>query len=168
MGSVADRLSIRPPSEADHAAIVRRVDEWSGGRRVRQTLPRLWFQHFTGTSLIAEVDGRLTGFLVGFVSPDHPHEAYVHLVAVDPNLRRRGVARAMYERFFELTAARGARRVRAVTWPGDRGAIGFHRAMGFRPEEGPGSQRIYGTPAYPDYDDDGEDRVVLVRDLPAR
>ena len=33
--------------------------------------------------------------------------------------------------------------------------------MGFAPDDGPGTQRLYGTPAYPDYDADGEDRVRL-------
>ena len=51
-------------------------------------LPRLWFQHFTGTSWIAEDDeGRIVGFLVGFVSPDRPDEAYIHMVGTSPNHR---------------------------------------------------------------------------------
>ena len=37
--------------------------------------------------------------------------------------------------------------------------------IGFRIEEGPGAQRLYGTPAYADYDGEGEDRVVFIRDL---
>ena len=55
-------------------AVVDVVDEWWGGRRMRALLPRLWFQHFTGTSWVAEdADGPArSGFLVGFVSPDHP------------------------------------------------------------------------------------------------
>ncbi len=41
----------------------------------------------------------------------------------------------------------------------------FHRAMGFTPADGPGTMNLYGTPAYPDYDADGEDRVVFSRPL---
>lgn len=159
-------LRFRRPVEADHAAVVAVIDEWWGGRRLHQLLPRLWFQHFTGTSWIAETEGgRLAGFLVGFRSPDRPDHAYVHMVAADPNLRRRGVGRALYERFFEEMLAQGVRKVTAVTWPGDRASVAFHLAMGFRPDDGPGSQRLYGTPAFPDYDYAGEDRVLLVRDL---
>jgi GNAT superfamily N-acetyltransferase len=164
-GSTPD-LRFRRPVEADHPSIVGRVDEWWGGRRIHHLLPRLWFQHFTGTSWIAETeDGRLAGFLVGFLSPDHPDEAYVHLIATDPNLRGRGVGRALYERFFDDARAAGARRVMAITWPGNRISVRFHAAMGFRPSEGPGSQRLFGTRAYPDYEFDGEDRVLFVREL---
>jgi ribosomal protein S18 acetylase RimI-like enzyme len=166
-GPSSDRIHLRRPVEADHAVLVARVDDWwGGGRQVRQLLMRLWFQHFSGTSWIAEDEaGRLVGFLVGFVSPDRPEEGYIHMVGTDPNHRRRGLGRQLYEAFFSDMRARGVRRVLAVTWPGNRVSVGFHRAMGFRPAEGPGTQNLYGTPAYPDYDGDGDDRVAFSRDL---
>ena len=168
MSDALDRSAVRfrRPTEADHAPIVALVDEWWGGRRMRDLLLRLWFQHFTGTSWIAEdSDGELLGFLVGFVSPDDPDTAYVHMIATNPNRRRHGLGSALYRRFFDDVARRGVRRVKAITWPGNRVSVGFHRSMGFRIVEGPGSQNLYGTPAIPDYDGDGEDRAVFVREL---
>lgn len=159
-------VTFRRPTDTDHARIVVLVDEWWGGRRMRQSLPRLWFRHFTGTSWLAEgPDGRVAGFLVGFISRDDPATAYVHMIATDPNRRHRGLGRALYDRFFADAAAAGARRVTAVTWPGNRISIAFHRAMGFAIDDGPDTRAIYGTAAYPDYDGDGEDRVVFSRDL---
>jgi ribosomal protein S18 acetylase RimI-like enzyme len=163
---VSDELRFRRPSEADHATIVGQVDDWWGGRRVHDILPRLWFQHFTGTSWVVEdADGRLVGFLVGFISSDHPDEAYIHMVGTSPNHRRSGLGRALYERFYEDARGAGARRVSAITWPGNRVSVGFHRAMGFVPADDAGTQNLYGTPAYPDYDAEGGDRVVFSRVL---
>jgi ribosomal protein S18 acetylase RimI-like enzyme len=159
-------LRFRHPVEADHRLIVDLVDEWWGGQRIHHLLPRLWFQHFTGTSWVAEtVDGRLAGFIVGFLSPDRPGEAYVSLVAVTPNLRRQGVGRALYERFLDDVRPRGIRRVSAVAWPDNRAAVAFHRAVGFSVDAGPGTRPIHGMPAHPDYDGDRDDRVLLTRDL---
>jgi len=163
---MTDDISLRRPTDADHPRLIGQVDDWWGGRKLHQILPRLWFQHFTATSWVAEdQDGRLVGFLVGFISPDRPDEAYIHMIGTDPNRRRAGLGRALYERFFADVRERGARRVVAVTWPGNRVSVGFHRAMGFRPADGPGTQNLYGTPSYPDYDADGDDRVVFSRDL---
>jgi ribosomal protein S18 acetylase RimI-like enzyme len=163
---VSDELRFRRPTEDDHAQIVGQVDDWWGGRRLHDILPRLWFQHFTGTSWVVEgADGRLVGFLVGFISPDRSEEAYIHMVGTSPNHRRSGLGRALYERFFADVKDRGARRVSAITWPGNRVSVGFHRAMGFEPATGPGTQNLYGTPAYPDYDAEGGDRVVFSREL---
>jgi ribosomal protein S18 acetylase RimI-like enzyme len=163
---MSDAIALRRPTEADHARLVGHVDDWWGGRRMHPLFLRMWFTHFTGTSWLAEdADGRPVGFLVGFISPDRPDEAYIHMVATSPNHRRAGLGRTLYERFFEDVRPRGVRRVSAITWPGNRVSVGFHRAMGFAPATGPGTQNLYGTPAYPDYDADGEDRVVFSREL---
>ncbi len=159
-------LTFRRPTEADHPRVVDVIDHWWGERRMRHLLPRLWLEHFSGTSWIVErEDGRLAGFVVAFVSQDHPDTGYVHMIAAEPNRRRRGLGRALYERAFADLAARGARRVEAVTWPGNRTSIAFHRALGFRVDDGPGTQRLYGTPAHVDHDGPDEDRVVFTRDL---
>ena len=114
-------LTFRRPTEADHPRVVDVIDHWWGERRMRHMLPRLWLEHFSGTSWIVErEDGRLAGFVVAFVSQDHPDTGYVHMIAAEPNRRRRGLGRALYERAFADLAARGARRVEAVTWPGNR------------------------------------------------
>jgi GNAT superfamily N-acetyltransferase len=159
-------IRFRRPVEADHARLIGEVDEWWGGRKVHHLLPRLWLQHFSGTSWIAEdASGAVIGFLVGFISPDLPDQAYIHLVATSPNHRRAGLGRTLYERFFADVRARGVRRVTAITWPANRVSVGFHRAMGFTAFDGPGTQRLYGTPAFPDYDADGDDRTVFSREL---
>lgn len=161
-------LTFRRPTEADHATVAAIVDEWWAGRRIRRLLPRLWFRHFGSTSWIAETpDGRLAGFLVGFVSPDHPAEALVHMAATNPNLRRRGVGRALVARFADDVAARGVARAGAAVGPDDRVAVEFLRAVGFVSVEGPGTERIYGVPAVPDYDGPGEDRAILVLEVAA-
>ncbi len=89
------------------------------------------------------------------------------MIAANPNRRRSGVGRALYQRAFADLAAHGARRVTAVTWPGNRQSVAFHVALGFRIDDGPGTQKIYSIPAHADHDGDGEDRVVFIRDLEA-
>jgi L-amino acid N-acyltransferase YncA len=156
----------RRPTEADYPTIVRVINDWWGGRNMDVLLPRLWLQHFTGTSWLAETqDGKLCGFLVGFHSPDKPDVAYCRLIATNPNQRLHGLGRALYERFFEDALVAGRHEVRAITWPGNRASIAFHRALGFEVEAGPGSQNLYGTPAQAGYDFDREDRAILVRKI---
>lgn len=162
----APAVTFRRPTETDHPRVIAVVDEWWGGRRMRQLLPRLWFQHFTGTSWVAEgSNGRLLGFIVAFISPDDPATGYVHMIASDPNRRRAGIGRALYAHVFEDLAQRGVRQVKAITWPGNRPSIDFHRAIGFRVDDGPGTESIYGTPAHAAYDSADDDRVVFIRDI---
>ena len=147
-------LEIRRAHPADYARVIAVLDEWWGGRRMREMLPKLFFVHFSDTSFVAERDGELAGFLVGFLSQSEPDEAYVHFVGVNPNERGTGLGRELYERFFAVARAQGRRRVSCVTSPANTGSLAFHEALGF--EHGPPQAG---------YDGPGEDRVVLTRSL---
>jgi GNAT superfamily N-acetyltransferase len=164
--AVLDGIAFRRPTEADYPTIIKVLDDWWGGRDLTQLLPRLWLQHFTGTSWLAEAeDGQLAGFLIGFMSPDRPDVAYCHMLATNPNLRRRDLGRTLYERFFDDARAAGRNTVMAVTWPANHVSVAFHTALGFEIVRAAGSQNLYGTPAQPAYDFEREDRAILVRSL---
>ena len=83
----------------------------------------------------------------------------------DPNLRGRGIGRALYERAFDDAGERGGRPDDGRHLAGEPGSIAFHRAVGFRVDDGPGTTPLYGTPAHVDHDGDGEDRVVFTRSI---
>ena len=163
---------LRRARTADHPALVESVQRWWGDSRTDEQarelsllLPRLFLQHFAGTSLVLEDGSGVRAFLIGFHSADHPQEAYVHFVGVDPALRGQGIGRRLYAEFFERAAAAGRTEVRAVTSPQNTGSLAFHRAMGFDLEAG--DRDVGGTPVHGDYDGPGQDRVVFRRELDA-
>jgi ribosomal protein S18 acetylase RimI-like enzyme len=163
--------AIRPAEPPDYDRIVAVMDDW-WGRPVRAVLPRLFLDHFSPTSLIAEdLDaaadpgaasgpdavkrpgaaseaGALAGFLVGFMSPSLPREAYIHFIGVSPRHRRGGLARRLYGRFFQLARSDGRSIVRAITSPQNAVSVAFHSSLGFtvtgpvRDYHGPGADRI--------------------------
>jgi ribosomal protein S18 acetylase RimI-like enzyme len=143
---------IRHADPADYGRVNGVIDEWWGGRQMAAMLPKLFFVHFRDTSFVAEEDGALAAFLVGFRSQTFEDEAYVHFVGVDPRLRGSGFGRRLYERFFEAVAPRSI--VRAVTSPVNERSVAFHRALGFEVERVDDS-----------YDGRGEARVLLVKQL---
>ena len=88
-------IVFRRPVEADHAAVIARMDGWWPGRRARTFVQRWWFRHATGTSWVAEgEDGRLVGFVLAQPSGDDPAVALVHAIAVNPRFRR--IVRSAY------------------------------------------------------------------------
>ncbi len=158
-----DDVSIRRLAPGDHAAVIAVLDDWWGGRRMRDMLPRLFFVHFCDTSFVAEQGGGIAGFLVGFASPCRAGEAYVHFVGVHPRHRNNGLGRTLYAHFFDEVRKRGCREVRCVTSPGNQGSIAFHRAMGFQAEHA--GTAAPGVPIAYDYDGPGEHRVLFVKTL---
>ena len=122
--------TIRSARPSDYDRIAAAADQW-WGRPILDLLPRLFLDHFHRTSLVAERDGDLVGFVVGFLSPSLPDQAYIHFVGVSPTHRQGGLGRQLYERFFELAAADGRTLVSAVTSPVNVGSMAFHRRIGF-------------------------------------
>lgn len=153
----------RQMAPGDYERLIAVVDDWWGGRPMRAMLPRLFFDHFSGTSLVAEVDGELLGFLIGFFSPERAGEAYVHFVGVAPSARGHDLGRRLYNQFHELALASGCREIRCVTSPLNEASIAFHRRLGF--EMLPGDAERNGVTYRRDYDGPGEDRVLLRKRL---
>lgn len=156
--------TFRSVRDEDYAYIITRVDGWWGGRERAPMLPRLFFEHLGDTSIIAEDNGRIVAFLVGFCSTAKPGEAYIHFVGVDPSARGQGLGRELYQRFFELVRARGCRVVTAVTAPINEGSIAFHRSMGFALR--PGDKEVEGLPVHSDHEGPGLDVIVFRLEFP--
>ncbi len=106
----------------------------------------------SGICLTASLDGRMAGYLICSRYADVWH---VMNVAVDPELRRRGVAVAMLERLVadvgeDASLTLEVRRTNTA-------ALRLYERFGFRTA---GVRRRY-------YQDNGEDALVMWRNLPA-
>lgn len=150
-------LTFRRPIPRDWDRVMAVMPEWWGGRDLRSMLPKVFFEHFRHTSLVAEHEDQLVGFLVGFFCPDHADEAYVHFAGVHPAWRRAGLGRDLYRRFAALARADGRTVVRAVTAPVNAGSVAFHRSLGFTVL--PGDTLVDGVPATTDHGPYGEHLV---------
>ena len=128
-------------------------------------LPKLFFVHFRQTSFVAERDGNIVGFLVGFVSQTFSNEAYIHFAGVHPEFRKKGLGCALYERFFDAAKKLGRSVVRCVTSPVNKGSVSFHLRMGFSIEPSP--KNIESIPVAESYDGRGGDRVLFYKTLGA-
>jgi L-amino acid N-acyltransferase YncA len=156
-------MNIRQLQEADYETIIEAIDDWFDGRQMSHLLPRIFFIHFRPTSFAIEEDGRVIGFLAGFVSQTCPDQAYIHFVGIEANCRGRGLGRQLYSTFFETVRRLGCTTVRCITSPVNSGSIAFHTRMGFRIECSNGER--HGVPCMINYELKGADRVLFVKTL---
>ena len=96
--------------------------------------------HDDGLFLLAVEGGRVVGSLIG--AWDGWRGGHYRL-AVDPAVRRRGVATRLVEEVERRMRALGAERVAIRVFHGEPGAIAFWEALGYRPE--PNSRSTRGT-----------------------
>jgi ribosomal protein S18 acetylase RimI-like enzyme len=155
-------MEIRSVKGSDYYVISPLINEWWGGRNMSDMLPKLFFDHFTNTSFIAEKEGGIVGFLIGFISQTHSNEAYIHFVGVHPEYRKHNIGKHLYNEFFNVVKQNGRNIVRCVTSPVNKVSIAYHTKMGFEIEEG--DKRIDSV-TNTDYDGPKQDRVLFVKQL---
>jgi ribosomal-protein-alanine N-acetyltransferase len=96
-----------------------------------------------------------TGELIGYLIVSRYVDAWhVMNIAVDPNLRRAGVATALLVRLFEVTSGDGRRGYTLEVRVSNTGAINLYERLGFQPR---GIRRGY-------YTDNREDALIMWRD----
>lgn len=144
-------METRPISKKDYDAIVTVIDHWWGGPTSALAHP-IFFHELGKLARVVEVDGKLVGFLFGFVSPE-TSVGYVHLVGIHPDYRRQGVARLLYTAFEADCRSAGCRELKAITTQGNDGSVRFHAALGWSVRE------------VPDYAGPGRSRVVFEKRL---
>jgi GNAT superfamily N-acetyltransferase len=102
-----DDVVIRPVEMADLDAVVRIDEKLSGQTRREYWRNRLEIAGLRPPwmSLVAETDGRLAGFLFGWVGESEfgiaSRTGWIDQIGVDPPYRSRGIARALVDRFVE-------------------------------------------------------------------
>ncbi len=138
-----DGVQIRELRRDDFDYVVRVLDRWWGGPSGQRAEP-FWFYEFGDDALVAEVNGEVVGFLMGFMRKEL---GYIHLVGIDPEWRRRGVGQALYQHFIKRGRETGVTQIKAISAIGNDSSIAFHKALGFECQEdenyaGPGRGRL--------------------------
>ncbi|WP_223593756.1 GNAT family N-acetyltransferase [Neobacillus bataviensis] len=154
-------MQIRNVKSSDYNVISPLINEWWGGRQMSDMLPKLFFVHFKNTSFIAEKDGEILGFLIGFLSQSDKDVAYIHFVGVNPNHRKNQIGKQLYNEFFNVAKKHKVNFVRAVTSPVNKVSIAYHTKMGFNIENG--DKEVDGVSVFSDYDGPNQDRVLFVK-----
>ncbi len=131
---------VRPLEPPDVDAIVAIDEKLSGQTRKEYWRRRLEIASLRPPwmSVVAETDGRLVGFLFGWVGESEfgiaEATGWVDLIAVDPAYRGRGVARALFERFVQSgRELRALGRVATLIDLGQAEVREFFLRQGFQP-----------------------------------
>lgn len=143
-------MQTRPLTQPDYQHIVSVIDRWWGGPSGALAHP-IFFHELGRLARVVEDEGKLVGFLFGFVSPDQP-VGYVHLVGIHPDYRRRGVGTLLYAAFEEDCRREKCTGLKAITTAANEGSVRFHQVQGWAMQEvedyaGPGRRRVVFTKA---------------------
>lgn len=139
MAETATEVRVRPADELDISAIVGLDEKITGSYR-----PEVWERRIgyylrrdPEASVIAELDGRVVGFMLGEVRSgefglEEP-TGWVEHLGVDPAVRGKAIGRRMLEAMLEHFRRQGARSVRTLVDEDMEEIRSFFSAVGFQP-----------------------------------
>jgi L-2,4-diaminobutyric acid acetyltransferase len=108
----------------------------------------LWCRDFTDTSVIAEVDGALAGFVSGYRRPADSATLFVWQVAVGKAWRRQGLALAMLAHLRDRLAPR-LRFVEASVTPSNAASEGLFQSLAASSGVGRASGELFSAVLFP-------------------
>lgn len=139
MADTTTQIRIRPLDEMDISAIVG-IDEKIGGAYRPEVWERrigYYLRRDPETSVVAEVDGRVVGFMLGEVRSgefglEEP-TGWIEVLGVDPEHRGRALGRQMAEALLRHFRERGAHGVRTLVDEESEELRSFFSSVGFEP-----------------------------------
>ncbi|UFS97077.1 diaminobutyrate acetyltransferase [Nocardia huaxiensis] len=89
----------------------------------------LWCRDFAQTSVVAEIDGEVGGFVIGYLRPEQPGTLFVWQVAVDHASRGRRVGVGMLDCLLSDLAERGISTLETTIAPENAASIAMFGAL---------------------------------------
>ncbi len=128
--TLADTLLFEPPC-VDDGSDMWRLARDAGSLDLNSAYQYLlWCRDFAATSVVARLDGRLCGFITGYVRPDVPDTLMVWQVAVDPAVRGQRVAARMLNELHRRRVPFGQVFVEATVTPDNAASIALFSGLG--------------------------------------
>lgn len=107
----------------------------------------LWTAYFADSSVVAEVGGRIAGFVNGFRVPERPDTLFVWQVGVDAEHRGAGIARGMLVAL--VARCPWLRYVEATVNPSNAPSAALFRGLGARFETGVEESLLFDPGQFP-------------------
>ncbi|MCW7755047.1 diaminobutyrate acetyltransferase [Desulfobotulus sp. H1] len=126
MKSYQSPYTFRHPEPADGGSLWQLVKK-TPGLDLNSAYYYIYFGHaFSRTSLIAEKNGQLAGFITGLTPPENPNCLFIWQVCVDPSCQGEGLGLTMLN---ELKRKVGPLWIEATITPSNKASIALFTAL---------------------------------------
>ncbi|MFF3571335.1 diaminobutyrate acetyltransferase [Nocardia jiangxiensis] len=110
----------------------------------------LWCRDFGSTSVVAEIDGDIAGFVTGYLRPEAPEVVFVWQVAVNHAFRGRGVGVAMLDHLVNAAAEQGISTLETTVSPDNEASVAMFASLARRRGAEMSRESLFAPEDFPD------------------
>ncbi|PXX57438.1 diaminobutyrate acetyltransferase [Nocardia tenerifensis] len=92
----------------------------------------LWCRDFAATSVVAEVRGRVVGFVIGYIRPQAPDTVFVWQIAVDRVQQGKGTGAQLLHALLDNVGAQGVSKLETTISPDNAASIALFGSVARR------------------------------------
>lgn len=124
-----DKVEFKTPTADDGKEMFRIVKE-SKVLDVNSSYSYLmWGKYFNETSIIAQHEDGVIGFVTGFLKPESPDTLFIWQVAVDPKFRGNGLATKLISRLISKLKNQNIRYIEATVTPSNEPSSNLFKGL---------------------------------------
>lgn len=122
-------IALRAPRAEDGAAVYQLIADCPPLDTNSMYCNLLQCAHFSATSVAAELDGNLVGFISGYIQPDKPDTLFIWQVAVGEKARGQGLAGRMLKEILARPACAAVRFIETTITPDNRASWALFESL---------------------------------------
>lgn len=131
----------------------------------RDSIYHLFTRYFANTCFVAEMDNKIVGYILGFISQLEKNVAYIHNICISPDFRRKKIGSSLYQKFFQNMKKEECQRVFLIINPVNKLSISYHESLGFNALKEGEEIYIEGVRASKNYNGPGKHMLVMCKSL---
>ena len=116
---IGDSIQLRKPTATDGASLHRLISQCPPLDTNSMYCNLLHCSHFAQTSVVAEKEGEIVGFISGYVVPGRADTLFIWQVAVSAQARGLGLASSMLDHIFDRPELKAVQYLETTITPGN-------------------------------------------------
>jgi len=156
-------VNFRAPLKEDGADILRLVHDLGVLDPNSAYAYMLIGEHHSDTSVVAEIDGRLVGFITAYILPRHPDIVFVWQVGVAEEGRGRGLATRMLFEILKRPACFDVHYMDTTIGPSNEPSQALFRGLARRLDTYVEETVLFASDLFGDFDDEEHEPEILFR-----
>jgi L-2,4-diaminobutyric acid acetyltransferase len=125
----ATEIALRSPRAEDGAAVYQLIANCPPLDTNSMYCNLLQCAHFSATSVAAEADGEIVGFISGYIQPDKPDTLFIWQVAVGEKARGQGLAGRMLKEILARPACEEVRFIETTITPDNQASWALFESL---------------------------------------